>query len=89
MRVKFFGYMRDYTGCKETDVKGYETLRELLAGLSRVYGERFGKEVLKDVGISDRIIVLVNGRNIVFLNGVDTHLEDSDEVSIFPVVAGG
>lgn len=89
MRVKFLGYIRDYTGCKETEVEGYETLEELLTGLSRLYGERFWEEVVKNAGISDNIIVLVNGRNIVFLNGIDTHLEDSDVVSIFPVMAGG
>ncbi len=89
MKVKFFGYLRDYTGCKETTVEGYGSLGELLNGLSKIYGERFEKEVLKDGGISERIIVLINGRNIAFLNGMETKLEDKDEVSVFPVVAGG
>ncbi|MDI9568418.1 MAG: MoaD/ThiS family protein [Bacillota bacterium] len=39
--------------------------------------------------MSDRVIILVNGRNIVHLAGIDTVLGEEDEVSIFPVVAGG
>lgn len=89
MKVKFFGYLRDYAGCKETTVEGYNNLRELLRGLSKLYGDKFEKEVLKDDGISEKIIVLVNGRNIAFLNDIETKLEEKDEVSIFPVVAGG
>jgi molybdopterin synthase sulfur carrier subunit len=39
--------------------------------------------------LSDAIIILVNGRNVLYLKGLDTPLEADDEVSIFPMVAGG
>ena len=39
--------------------------------------------------LNDQIIILVNGRNVLFLNGLDTPLGADDEVSIFPMVAGG
>lgn len=32
--------------------------------------------------------MLVNGRRVEFLSGLDTPLKDSDTVQIFPVVAG-
>ena len=35
------------------------------------------------------ITFLKNGREIKFLNGLDTILESDDEISIFPLVAGG
>ena len=38
---------------------------------------------------SPEIIILVNGRNVVHLRRLDTPLADDDEVSIFPMVAGG
>jgi len=40
-------------------------------------------------GISSAIYVLVNGRNIVHLMGVDTVLKEGDVISILPVTAGG
>ena len=36
-----------------------------------------------------RIMLMVNGQNINFLNKLDTVLKDQDEVLILPPVAGG
>ena len=44
--------------------------------------ERSG-EVRADINI------LRNGRNIAFLNGVETELDDGDVVSVFPRMFGG
>jgi len=35
------------------------------------------------------IRLLVNGRDIQFLNGVDTILRDGDEFSMLPILTGG
>ncbi|HCA40738.1 MAG TPA: hypothetical protein DEP01_04035 [Aminobacterium sp.] len=34
-------------------------------------------------------IIMVNGKHIVHLQGLDTPLNDSDTVNIFPPVGGG
>jgi len=34
-------------------------------------------------------IILVNGHNILHLNGLDTELNDGDEVALFPPGGGG
>ena len=39
--------------------------------------------------LSDTMIILVNGRNILHLNGVQTPLNPDDVVAVFPMVAGG
>ena len=36
-----------------------------------------------------RIQIMVNGRNIRYLNGLDTVLSDTSSVAIFPPVGGG
>ena len=59
--------------------------------LSRRFGPRFRGEFFSPAGdaLGEKIIVLVNGRRVEFLSGLDTLLKDSDTVQIFPVVAGG
>jgi molybdopterin converting factor small subunit len=32
---------------------------------------------------------MINGREIKFLDGIDTAVKPDDEISIFPMVAGG
>ncbi|MDF2883121.1 MAG: MoaD family protein [Clostridiaceae bacterium] len=89
MKVKFFAYLRDYTKTKETDVNGCNTVLELLNLLSDKYGKNLSQKLFKDSQLSDEIIILVNGRHIIHLNGVKTEIKENDEISIFPVVAGG
>jgi molybdopterin synthase sulfur carrier subunit len=54
-----------------------------------MYGPKFRNKVFAGDDLSDEIIILVNGRNIVHLQGLDSLLSPEDEISIFPVVAGG
>jgi len=89
MKVLFFAYIRNYTGTKELEISGPDNLRDLLQKLCDLFGKEFAKKVFKGEALSDEIIVLVNGRNIHFLQNLDTPLEEDDEISIFPVVAGG
>lgn len=89
MKVKYFAYIRDYTGTKEIQIEHYNTLKALLIKLCEKHGKKFGNKIFKDDSLSDEIIILVNGRNIVHLQGLDTLLSPEDEISIFPVVAGG
>ena len=66
-------------------------MRALGEDLSRRFGPRFRAEFFSPAGdaLGEKIIVLVNGRRVEFLSGLDTPLKDSDTVQIFPVVAGG
>jgi len=89
MKVKFFAYLRDYTKVKEVDIKGCNTILELLNLLSDKYGKNLSKALFKNSELSNEIIILVNGRHIIHLNGIETEIVESDEISIFPVVAGG
>jgi len=43
----------------------------------------------EDGGLQEFITVLKNGREITYLDGLDTELEDGDALSVFPPVAGG
>ena len=93
MTVKFFAYLREanYAGCKELTCPAPETVARLGQELSRRFGPAFRGEFFSPDGtqLGERVIVLVNGRRIEFLQGLDTPLTDRDTVQIFPVVAGG
>jgi molybdopterin synthase sulfur carrier subunit len=89
MKVKFFATIRDYTKTKEVEADCCGTLYELLIQLCESYGSNFRRKIFNGNEISSEIIILINGRNIVHLQGIDTVLSNEDEISIFPVVAGG
>lgn len=89
MVIKFFAYIRDYTHTKETKIDKCETVKELLQILCRLYGQKFEDKVFKKSELSSEIIILVNGRHIIHYDGIHTKLNQEDEISIFPVVAGG
>lgn len=93
MTVSFFAYLRDkdFAGCKTADIEGAGDVLELGKILSDRYGPRFRAEFFSPDGeqLGERIIVLVNGRRVEFLDGIRTKLSNTDSVQIFPVVAGG
>jgi len=64
-------------------------LRELLTTLAGRYGTSFRRAVFSGDSLNGEIIILVNGRNVLYLQGLDTALGADDEISIFPMVAGG
>ena len=91
MKVKFFATYRDFTRRKDEDVVAPPDVWALLLSLSERYGAGLKAKLLSPDGkdIGEDTIVLVNGRNVVHLDGKDTVLTEDDVVSIFPVVAGG
>lgn len=91
MQVKFFAYLRDYTGCKIADVPYQEDIYQLSHALCEKYGKRLREKMLTPDGeeLGEEIIILVNGRHVAHLGGIHAQLKPTDTVSIFPVVAGG
>jgi len=88
--VKYFATIRTYTGETERRLDDAPAdLRELLTALAARYGTSFRRAVFAGAELGSAIIILVNGRNVLYLRGLDTPLEADDEVSIFPMVAGG
>ena len=89
IKVLFFATIRDLTREKETAAEGADTVMELLLQLSDRYGPDFREEALDGDTISDRLIVLVNGRHIAHTGGGQTQLSEGDTVAVFPIIGGG
>ena len=90
MRVKFFATFRDITRCNEENIPAPADVWELLQNLGNRY-HGFRVKLIDPGGaeVHPEAIVLVNGRNISYLDGKGTHLSEADVVSLFPMVAGG
>lgn len=89
--VKFFAQLRDLTGKKtkiEFELDKGATISHLLEEL--YLDSKIKKHMLdENHQINSDITILRNGREIEFLEGMDTILNSGDEISIFPLVVGG
>jgi len=89
--VRFFANLVDHVEKKdriELDVEqntNISQLMDILCGMFKI------KEVLfeKNGGLREWVTIMKNGREIRYLSGMDTILEDNDQISIFPPVVGG
>ena len=66
-----------------------ETIRSLLTMLTGRYGGLSDLLFIAPDILRDFVNILKNGRNIHFLAGLDTPLEDGDTIALFPPAAGG
>lgn len=80
VKVRFYGQFREAAGVDSREVEEAAglSLRELLA--------RAGAGAASPNLVSN---LLVNGRNCMFLKGLDTLVNDGDVVDVLPVVGGG
>ena len=65
------------------------SLRKLLTDLRESSREKVRPFVNEDLTIPGGSVILVNGRNILSLDGMDTELRDQDEITFTVLVAGG
>jgi len=83
--VKFVGSPYVVTGIADTWLvfdKNEITVRELLTKLEMEKGVKLNLEIAN-------IVVLVNGRDIEFMGGLDAKLKDSDEIVVASIIGGG
>jgi len=76
-------------GEKKTNLD-VNTLNDAFAKISETMGDDFKRKVLNDDGTPRSLInIYINGKNAKFSSGIDTSLNDGDEINILPAVAGG
>jgi MoaD family protein len=75
-------------GEAETSIEDASTVGEVLDGLYERY-DGLRDRIAEDGDLRRFVNVYVGGEDIRFLDGLDTAVEDGDEVTILPAVAGG
>jgi molybdopterin synthase sulfur carrier subunit len=89
--VKLLATLRDIAGASQIEVSldNVATVGDLIDAIGVVCPE------LKDMAIDEAgeltgiIHIMVNGRNIVWLQGMDTAISAADELCVMPMVGGG
>ena len=90
MTVKYFGDIRPLVGGLREEP--WRDTEPDVGALLRAVGKRhepLDKRLWEGNQLSSTMIILVNGRSIDFLNGIETPLTSDDIVDVFPVEGGG
>jgi molybdopterin synthase sulfur carrier subunit len=89
--LKFIGALRQISGKTQLVVNFQEgmSLKDLVAKISQEMPrlEKTFSDQLNDA--RSNALILINGREISVLNGLETKLNDEDEIVFIPVVHGG
>ena len=90
VQVDFYATIQRIFGSRSMrfDLYPATTVRQLLVRLCTTDHQR--KSIFQSAEtLRKDVTVFRNGRNIIFLNGLDTQLHGEDVIAIFPPVAGG
>jgi len=89
--VRFFTVLRETIGKREEDVlvRDGASVREVLDLLSERYGKNFSDYLLEGEKLRGHIQILLNGTNIMTLDGFETKLRDNSTLAVIPPMEGG
>ncbi len=75
----------------EASIEDGSTIRDLLLWMKQQWGEQLSPHLFHPGSeqVLPHIRLLLNGRDIQFLDGEETVLRDGDELSILPMLTGG
>lgn len=85
--VKLFGNLREYTAVSVIDIPG-ESIRRVLASLC-VDNTPLQDAIFDGDGLQPFVRIMVNGRDCELTQGLDTPVTTTDQIAIFPPIAGG
>jgi molybdopterin synthase sulfur carrier subunit len=95
IRVKIYTILalKEIVGQRELEISISEgsTVKNLISWMVETWGDRLSSHLFQPG--SDRLLphirLMVNGRDIAFLNGMETLLQEGDEFLMLPLVTGG
>lgn len=89
MKVKVFANLREIVKSQEIEVRiKHGKVGDVLELLLQRYGNAFHDAVFNPDG-KLRIKILLNGRDIDYINGLNSEITENDTLFLIPPVAGG
>ena len=93
VKVQTILYLSKIVGAREIDISVPDgcTLQGILENMVDTYGDELASHLFqpKSTTLLPYLRLMVNGRDIAFLDGMNTLLKDGDEILILPPVSGG
>ena len=91
VRVLFFAGVRQRLGTFETRIEDFSgTFAELMERLEEIHGISLADlSQAKGADPLSALIIMINGRHITHVGGLNAAVSEGDIVSIFPVIGGG
>ena len=88
--LKLIAIFSTDVGLTEIDYSNVETLGDVIVQFMSEYGKKIRKNFIDSQGnLETHVVILVNGRNYLFLDGLNTKLKDGDQIVISPPLIGG
>jgi len=88
--LKLIAIFSTDVGLTEIDYSNVETLGDVIFQFMSEYGKKIRKNFIDSQGnLETHVVILVNGRNYLFLDGLKTKLKDGDQILISPPLIGG
>ncbi len=91
--IRFLGAVQEATGSDYLNIELFsgKVLKDLINKLDSMYGSDFREKVLdsKAENINRTVTILLNGKNILAQDGLNTEIRDGDIVVILPAAVGG
>lgn len=97
INIKYFAPVSDWLNCRDEVLAlelapGQATTAQLvLAALAKKHGGAFAASIYDPVSgkLQEDLFILLNGRHLVRLQGLDTPVADQDLLAIVPVAEAG
>ena len=91
MQVTLYATLRDIGGGKHIDVPFQygDTARDFVEAVRGCCPALADELVDADGNLTGSVHILVHGRNIQWLDGLDTVIEEGQDIDLIPPVAGG
>lgn len=90
VKLKLVTIFSKDVGLTEIDYSNVDTLGETIDQFLSKHGRKLRKSFVDRQGnLESHVVILVNGRNYLFLDEMNTKLNDGDEIVISPPLAGG
>ena len=88
--LKLMAIFSTDVGLTEIKYQNVNILGDIIHQFMKEYGEKLRKSFVDPSGmLESHVVILVNGRNYLFLDGLNTKLKDGDQIVISPPLIGG
>ncbi len=91
-KVFFLSLLADIIKQKQITISVSDniTVKDLLESIKYKFGEALKDTIFNPMGdLNKYIIILLNGKDIRLMNGLNTIINNNDEISLLPAIAGG